>query len=111
MSTTTTNVSVSNTGNVSITTTTTTTQQSFGPHHVSFGQVTVVVVERMNTPPPELLKVPNPYVRQALPPMFAHLFTAPPSVDDAIAMMIRFTKELANKSPDLFLPVPSDDDW
>ncbi len=78
--------------------------------HVSFGTVTIVVVERLNTPPPELLKVPNPYIRnQLLPPIFQDLFTCHSINNDAIAMMIRFTKELANSSPDLFIPMPGPD--
>ncbi len=85
------------------------TNNSLATAHVTFGQVTVVVFERVNTPPPELVKVPNPYMRQTMHPMFAHLFAAPPFATDAITMVIRFTKELANQSPDLCVPETTDE--
>ena len=77
--------------------------------HVTFGQVTVFVIEieRRPTPPPVLVKVPNPYVRHA--PMLG-LLEPPTNLDDAIAMVLQWTREMANRSPDLFIP-PSDSDW
>ncbi len=77
--------------------------------HVSFGQVTVFVVEleRRPTPPPVLQKVPNPYIRTFLP----HPLLEPPqTASDAIAMILQWTRDMANRSPDLFL-LPPKDEW
>ncbi len=71
---------------------------------VSFGTVTIIIVERQNTPPPYLVHVPNPYVRHAAHPLLAEHIP----LDDAVAMMIRFTRDLANRTPGLFLPFEDD---
>ncbi len=71
---------------------------------VSFGTVTIIVVERLNTPPPLPLHVPNPYLRHPPHPLLAdHI-----PLDDAVAMIIRFTRDLANRTPGLFLPLDDD---
>ena len=86
------------------------------PTRVSFGQVTVFVIEieRRPTPPPVLIKVPNPYIRHRQDGL-ASMLEAPTHIGDAIAMMLQWTREMANRSPDLFLPPSSlandDDDW
>lgn len=77
--------------------------------HVTFGQVTVFVIEieRRPTPPPMLIKVPNPYLRH--PPLLG-LLEPPSNLDDAIAVVLQWTREMANRSPDLFIQ-PAADDW
>ena len=80
---------------------------------VTFGQVTVFVVEleRRPSPPPVLIKVPNPYLRHAVLP-FTALLEPPTNLNDAVAMMLQWTRDMANRSPDLFIPPPKpDDDW
>ena len=76
---------------------------------VTFGEVTIFVVEieRRPTPPPVLIKVPNPYVRHSTQ---TFLLEPPAALSDAIAMVLQWTREMANKSPDLFIPPPSADE-
>ncbi len=69
-----------------------------GAPHVRFGQVTIIIVERIITPPPSLLKVPNPYIRHPSHP-FEHI-----QIDDAISMVLQWTREMANRQPDLTIP-------